>query len=112
MKKHDMNYREAVNGLEALRIFKECHKSLKLILMDLSMPIMDGMTSTRKIRAYEASRNLPRTTVIALTGLASASARFEALESGIDHFMTKPINFASLIKMLPAKEDKGTSNEL
>lgn len=105
MKKRDLMYREAVNGVEAIQAYKSAKNSLKVILMDLSMPIMDGMTATRKIRAYELSNNLPRVTIIALTGLASASARFEALESGIDQFMTKPINFGSLVKMLPSQED-------
>ena len=78
--------------------------------MDLSMPVMDGMTSTRKIRVFEALHGLDPIMIIALTGLASASARFEALESGVDHFMTKPVNFASLVKMLPSPGGKGNGN--
>lgn len=54
------------------------------------------MTSTRSIRAFEATHALPRCRIVALTGLASASARLEALSSGVDHFMTKPMNFRVL----------------
>lgn len=71
-----------------------------IILMDLSMPIMDGLESTRHIRAFERANNLAPTTVIALTGLASASAQQEAFSSGIDTFMTKPVKLKELAKIL------------
>lgn len=60
------------------------------------MPVMDGMTSTRAIREYEHNRNISRCFIVALTGLASATARLEAYSSGVNHFMTKPINFKVL----------------
>jgi CheY-like chemotaxis protein len=66
----------------------------------MSMPVMDGMSATRAIRDFERSHNLPRSSIIALTGLASASAKLEAWSSGIDHFMTKPINFKMLGELL------------
>jgi CheY-like chemotaxis protein len=69
----------------------------------MSMPVMDGMSATRAIRQYEQEYNIPRCCIIALTGLASASAKLEAWNSGIDHFMTKPVNFKTLEKFL--KED-------
>jgi CheY-like chemotaxis protein len=67
---------------------------------------MDGMTSTRAIRFFENSNNLPRCCIVALTGLASASARLEALSSGVDHFMTKPMNFRELEGLLKRSEAK------
>jgi CheY-like chemotaxis protein len=63
---------------------------------DLSMPIMDGMTSTREIRRHEKKEKLRRVPVIALTGLAFNSTRLEAYESGMDHYLTKPVNFKML----------------
>lgn len=66
----------------------------------MSMPVMDGMTATRTIRQYEEEYNIPKCCIIALTGLASASAKLEAWNSGIDHFMTKPVNFQALQKFL------------
>jgi DNA-binding response OmpR family regulator len=58
------------------------------------------MTSTQAIREYEMANNLPKCGIVALTGLASASARLEALSSGVDHFMTKPMNFRALETLL------------
>jgi CheY-like chemotaxis protein len=66
----------------------------------MSMPVMDGMSATRAIRQYEQEYNVPRCSIIALTGLASASAKLEAWNAGIDHFMTKPVNFKALGKFL------------
>jgi len=63
------------------------------------MPIMDGMSATRAIREFEREHNLPRAYVIALTGLASATARLEAWSSGVDHYVTKPVNFKALQKL-------------
>jgi DNA-binding response OmpR family regulator len=76
----------------------------------MSMPVMDGMSATRAIRQYEQAYNIPRCCIIALTGLASASAKLEAWNSGIDYFMTKPVNFKELngvLKTRPSRrEDK------
>jgi CheY-like chemotaxis protein len=70
----------------------------------MSMPVMDGMSATRAIREHEQTHNLPRCSIIALTGLASSSAKLEAWSSGIDHFMTKPINFKALGELLRGDE--------
>lgn len=75
-------------------------------VQDMSMPVMDGMSATRAIRQYEQEYNIPRCCIIALTGLASASAKLEAWNSGIDHFMTKPVNFKALEKFLKKEESK------
>lgn len=70
------------------------------------MPVMDGMTATRTIRQYEHEYDIPRCCIIALTGLASASAKLEAWNSGIDHFMTKPVNFKALEKLFKKEETR------
>jgi CheY-like chemotaxis protein len=72
----------------------------------MSMPVMDGMSATRAIRQYEQEYNIPRCCIVALTGLASASAKLEAWNAGIDHFMTKPVNFGTLKKFLDKEEKK------
>jgi YesN/AraC family two-component response regulator len=64
------------------------------------------MMSTRAIREFESSNNLPRCRIIALTGLASASARLEAMSSGVDYFMTKPMNFKALESLLRKGDEK------
>lgn len=71
------------------------------ILMDLSMPVMDGLTSTRRIRALEVERGVkPAATIIALTGLASAEAQDDALLAGINKFLVKPVKFGELKGLL------------
>lgn len=80
----------------------------------MSMPVMDGMSATRAIRQYEQEYNIPRCCIIALTGLASASAKLEAWNAGIDHFMTKPVNFKALEKFLRKegeRRDEAAGNE-
>ncbi|OLN95481.1 Histidine kinase 5-like protein 2 [Colletotrichum chlorophyti] len=100
----------ATNGLEAFEAFKEGigqgADHFKFILMDISMPVMDGFESTRRIRALEMERGLSRCNIFALTGLASASAQQEAFASGIDLFLTKPVRLKELNKIL---ESKGVS---
>ncbi|CAK1359409.1 Virulence sensor protein BvgS [Cercospora beticola] len=70
------------------------------VLMDISMPVMDGMESTKCIRAFEKEYGLKKSTVIALTGLASEKAREEAETVGIDVFLPKPVKFKELRTLL------------
>lgn len=67
---------------------------------DISMPLMDGLESTRKIRQLERAEKIKPATVIALTGLASATTQREAIASGMDIFLTKPVNLKSLQRIL------------
>jgi len=64
------------------------------------MPVMNGMDSTRAIRKLESEQGQKPVTIIALTGLASASARQEAFSSGINLFLTKPVSFNELREIL------------
>ncbi|KAH7084917.1 hypothetical protein BKA63DRAFT_5151 [Paraphoma chrysanthemicola] len=109
MKKYNYAYQEAENGLQALEAYRSNPAKFKILLMDMSMPIMDGMTSTRAIREYEHENNIKRCRIVALTGLASASARLEALNSGVDHFMTKPLNFRALGALLKREDNRRNS---
>lgn len=62
---------------------------------------MDGLTSTRKIRAFEVGKKIwPPSVIIALTGLASAEAQEDALAAGINKFLVKPIKFGELKQLL------------
>lgn len=115
---------EAENGLDAVNKFREMTEGYDIIFMDISMPVLDGFGATRQIRAIEASRrqktfdiNRPAdepgeagkkatekgkspALVIALTGLASSRDQSEAFTSGIDLFLTKPVAFKEVGKML------------
>jgi CheY-like chemotaxis protein len=68
------------------------------------MPVMDGFESTRHIREFERQEGLQAATIIALTGLASASAQQEAFASGIDLFMTKPVRLKQLGEALHERD--------
>ena len=115
MKKHKFSYAEAEDGQEALDAYKaSClpgphsdapSRRFDVVLMDISMPVMDGMESTRRIREFEKENGLAKSNVIALTGLASAQAQQEAEASGIDVFMPKPVKFAELKKLLTVKKE-------
>ncbi|KAK7519101.1 hypothetical protein IWZ03DRAFT_308670 [Phyllosticta citriasiana] len=99
MKKHKYAYVEATNGLEAFERYKDA-TSFDFVLMDISMPIMDGFAATREIRRFEQEKGLKPAKIVALTGLASAQAQEEALGSGIDHYLPKPVKFAELRKLV------------
>jgi CheY-like chemotaxis protein len=64
------------------------------------MPVMDGMAATQEIRKLEHNRRQRPSFIIALTGLGSAAARQEALSSGMDMFLTKPVRLKDLQEIL------------
>ncbi|KOS46648.1 hypothetical protein ACN38_g2374 [Penicillium nordicum] len=101
MKKLNCDYVIAQNGEEALEAFKTNSSVIGMILMDISMPIMDGLESTRRIREFE--KTLERTfcvKIAALTGVAQADTQRDAIGSGMDLFLTKPIRLNSLVPVI------------
>ncbi|HWL07173.1 MAG TPA: response regulator, partial [Planctomicrobium sp.] len=88
----------ATNGLEAIDAVKA--RQYDVILMDVQMPDMDGLTATRQIRKLEASGVVPFSPIIALTAHAMKGDRERCLESGMDDYMTKPIRPLDLATVL------------
>ena len=70
-----------------------------LILMDMSLPVIDGWEATRRIKANDATRHVP---VIALTAHAMAGDREKAIEVGCDDYDTKPVEIARLLGKITA----------
>jgi two-component system sensor histidine kinase/response regulator len=85
----------AGNGAEGLAACQERH--FDIVLMDLQMPVMDGMTATRKIREWETSGHIP---IIALTANAMTGDRELCEAAGMDGYLTKPIEVERLRNIL------------
>jgi len=86
----------AGDGNSALSMFTEF--SPDLILMDISLPDIEGYEITRRIRTLELERNLGRVPIIALTAHAMPQDREEAVLSGFTDFETKPVDLKKLLK--------------
>ncbi len=90
----------ADNGAIAVEKFKNGHYDL--ILMDMQMPVMDGLTATKAIRRWERDQDLPPTHIIALTALALKEEAVKIFEAGCNTHMTKPVKKTALIELLHA----------
>lgn len=100
VKKLGCTYIQASNGLEAVSAYKASKKPFDIVFMDLSMPVMDGCSATREIRAYELSMKQSPTRIVALTGLGSADSKQEAFASGVNLFLTKPVPMKDVSALL------------
>ena len=87
----------AVDGAEG--VDKAGTEAPALILMDMSLPVVDGWDATRRIKAAPATRAIP---VIALTAHAMSGDRERAVEAGCDDFDTKPVDLARLLGKIEA----------
>jgi CheY-like chemotaxis protein len=87
----------AVDGVEGIMMAQA--QLPDLILMDMSLPILDGWEATRQIKATLDLRSIP---VIALTAHAMAGDREKALAAGCDEYETKPIEFQRLLAKIEA----------
>ena len=89
----------SVNGAEALSALENGVRPA-LILMDVQMPVMDGIEATKRIRQLEIERQQTRLPILALTAGAFDEDRQRCLESGMDDFLTKPIQAEQLAAAL------------
>ena len=85
----------AVDGVESVQLAKAVLPDL--ILMDMSLPVMDGWEATLKIKGDPETRHIP---VIALTAHAMGEDRQKALDSGCDEYDTKPIDLPRLLSKI------------
>jgi two-component system, sensor histidine kinase and response regulator len=86
----------ADNGAEGVKVYES--GQFDLVFMDMQMPVMDGLTATRKIRDFEGWR--PRTPIVALTANAMAGQAERCIAAGMDGFLTKPLESARLREVL------------
>jgi CheY-like chemotaxis protein len=85
----------AVDGAEGVE--KARSEAPDLILMDMSLPVMDGWEATRILKAEDATRSIP---VVALTAHAMSTDREKAFEAGCDAYETKPIELPRLLETM------------
>ena len=97
----------ASNGEEAISV--AAYTLPNLILMDISMPLLDGLGATRRIRENEALRNIP---VIAVTAFGTEGFQRAAHDAGVSGFLTKPIDFARMHRLIAGLLAPGASGEL
>ena len=86
---------EAVNGKQAVDMAGVEHPDI--ILMDLSLPMLDGLAATRRIREQNGLTRVP---IVAVSAHDSADFHAEALAAGCNEYVTKPIDFDQLVSLL------------
>jgi CheY-like chemotaxis protein len=96
---------EAPDGQEALRMIEQTHPDI--VLLDISMPVLDGFAVIRKIRENPGLATLR---VLAITAYAMRGDRESVLNAGFDGYLSKPINPRDLVneieRLLPSPEDR------
>jgi len=91
LKKYNYEVDIANNGIEAIERFRE--KRYDVILMDIMMPVMDGLEATLKIREIEKSQNIKvRTPIVALTANTMDNDRDKCISYGMDDYLPKPFD--------------------
>lgn len=103
LEKHGTTVIDAKNGEDALDKLRR-EGDIDLVLMDVMMPGMDGYTTMREIRKDEQLKHLP---IIALTAKALKEDRQKCIQAGADDYLSKPVDYDGLIRLVSAWIEKG-----
>jgi CheY-like chemotaxis protein len=103
LKRKGYNVISATDGARGLSMAQT--EEPDLILMDISLPIMDGLQATRQLKGDPHTRAIP---VIALTAHAMAGDREKCLDAGCDDYATKPVEFPQLLAKIESFLDKSS----
>jgi CheY-like chemotaxis protein len=96
LEEHDMIIRSADNGRDAIKLLQE-EPGIDIVLMDIMMPEMDGMETTREIRKIPELRNLP---IVAVTAKAMKGDREKCIEAGAWDYLSKPVDTDQMLAIL------------
>lgn len=112
MRREKHTYEQSENGQEALEAFKACNgpksskhdddsrQPLDLVLMNIEMPVMNGLQCTKAIREHERKHDLRPTYIVACTAWGDWQTQREAKKAGVDAFLPKPLKFAHLKELI------------
>ena len=110
LRNHGFRFESAANGIEGLEKARDLHPDL--ILLDISMPRMDGFQACRKLKEDPSNRKIP---VVMLTASSERQSRIQALESGANDFLSKPVDSTELVvrvnNLLESKRYQDTLEE-
>ncbi|KAJ8457593.1 hypothetical protein ONZ45_g18251 [Pleurotus djamor] len=103
LKNKGYDYRDAVDGRDGVNMFV-ADGPFDVVLLDLSMPVLDGFGATSEIRQIEAARTqdgdcVSPTRILALTGMSSLEDKRRAFDAGVDGYLVKPVAFKTLDEM-------------
>ena len=96
LKRMDIEFDRALNGVDAVQLYRQNHESYDLVFMDCEMPIMDGYEASRQIRDFEQNEGLEALPIIAMTAHSELETQEKAHAVGMDDFVSKPVEFALL----------------
>ena len=93
------DFAEAANGVEALELLARDHADIALVIMDINMPEMDGITCLQAIKADEALKHLP---VMMVTTDSDRTRIIQAVQAGAANYVTKPFSHDDLVSKIAA----------
>ncbi len=96
------------NGKEAVEIVMKNYEKIDLILMDIQMPVMDGLTATKILKEIEYTKHIP---IIALTAFAMKEDETTAMEAGCNGYITKPIDILDFKNKIRSYLEGGGKDE-
>lgn len=110
LSKIGVSYTVVNNGLEALRAYQ--NSKFNMVLMDINMPELDGVETTKELIRLQKEEALYKIPIIALTANSISGDREVYLEAGMDDYLSKPIEFEKLAKMIEKYLTKKTQMSL